>query len=203
MTSNLFFDLAGLGRLGRDAIVGRAVRIRRPACVRLGDGCIIDDFVYISCELEMGHYCHIASNVVLSGGSGRVLLGNFVGIGPGCSVHAASAGYLEATLDLPSVPAAYRFGGSVSEVRMGDHVSLGAHSTILPGVILPEGFACAAHTVVRKKEYEPWTLYGGYECKRLMRRRSGAARLQGERLLAGLPPATAEELAAADRRPAK
>ena len=41
----------------------------------------------------------------------------------------------------------------------------------MPGVRLPEGFACAAHTVIRNREYEPWTLYGGYDCQKIYPRR--------------------------------
>src|SRR5262245_36838352 len=101
---NLFFDLKRLKYLGKNAIVGKTVRIRRPEEVVIGDYSIIDDFTYISCALETGTGCHIASNVTLSGGRQRIVLGNYVGIAAGCSLHAASSEYISVSADLPSIP---------------------------------------------------------------------------------------------------
>lgn len=167
---NLFFDLKRLKYLGEGAIIGRAVRIRQPENVVIGDHTIIDDFTYISCELHVGRYCHIAPNVTISGGAGRVLLGDFVGIAAGSSVHAASSDYISASLDMPSVPPEMRFGGKVGEVRLDDHVLLGSHTVVLPNVHLPEGCATAALTIVRRHSLDPWTLYGGFDCHKLGRR---------------------------------
>jgi acetyltransferase-like isoleucine patch superfamily enzyme len=74
---------------------------------------------------------------------------------------------MQATLDLPSVPEEFRFGGQVADIRAGNFVLLGSHTVILPGTTLPEGFASAAHTVVRCRKYEEWTLYAGFECKQV------------------------------------
>ncbi len=167
---NLFFDLKRLKYLGEGAIVGKCVRIRRPELVVIGDHTIIDDFTYISCALEIGAHCHVAPNVTMSGGGQTLTIGSYVGIAAGCSIHVASSDYIMASLDLPSVPEKYHFGGTSEAVTFGDHVLLGAHSVVLPGVHLPEGFASAALTVIRKHQYEPWTLYGGYECRKLTRR---------------------------------
>lgn len=164
---NIFFDLRKLKYLGVGAIVGRCVRIRHPEHVVIGDYSIIDDFTYISCELELGRHCHIAPNVTISGGHGRVTLGDFAGIAAGCSIHPASSDYLSASLDLPSVPEAVRFGGTAEPIRLDAHVLLGSHTVVLPGVHLPIGCATSAFTVVRKAKYAEWTLYGGYECRKL------------------------------------
>ena len=53
---------------------------------------------------------------------------------------------------------------------MRDFVLLGAHTVVLPGVVLPEGFASAAKTVIRNKKYEEWSLYGGEETGLICRR---------------------------------
>jgi len=168
---NIFCDLSRLKYLGKGAIIGKTVRIRRPEETVIGDYTIIDDFTYISCPFETGAHCHIASNVTISGGQGKVTLGNFVGISAGSSVHPCSSDYISASLDLPSVPAAHQMGGTTGEIVMEDHVLLGAHSVVLPDAHLPEGFASAAHSVIRKFDYEAWTLYGGYNMKKLAPRR--------------------------------
>ncbi|GEM_PF-352051 len=193
-TDNIFFDTARIGHRGDGVIIGKTVRLRRPEACSIGVGSIIDDFVYVSCALQMGRHGHIAPNVVLSGGGARIVMGDFVGIGAGSSVHCASSDYLTASFELPSIPSDYHFGGTVADVEFADHVLIGAHSIILPGTVLPEGFACSAHSIVRNKRYEPWTLYGGPDCRKLFKRRPHAVKLQAQRLLDGLPPATAEEL---------
>lgn len=170
MSDNIFFDLHRLQYLGIGARVGKTVRIRKPEEVIIGDGCIIDDFTYISCAMTLGKNCHIAPNVTISGGASEFIAGDYVAIASGCSLHAASSDYLTASLDLPSVPEDLRFGGYAEAIHFGNHVILGAHTVVMPGVTLPDGVATGAHTIVRKKQYEAWHLYVGYEGKKLMRR---------------------------------
>ena len=45
---NIFFDLKKLKHIGKNVIIGKTVRIRRPELVEIGDNTIIDDFCYIS-----------------------------------------------------------------------------------------------------------------------------------------------------------
>ena len=167
---NLFFDLQQLKHLGAGAIIGKCVRIRRPEMVSIGDGTIIDDFTYISGALEIGAHSHIAPNVTITGGRKKLTVGNYVGIGAGCSIFVGSTDFVTPSFDFPSIPEEFQFGGIREDVVIGDYAQLGAHSVVLPGVHLPDGFASAAQTVIRKRVYEPWTLYGGEHCKELARR---------------------------------
>lgn len=66
---------------------------------------------------------------------------------------------------------------------IGDYVLLGANSVVLPGVHLPMGFASAAHTIIAKKKYEAWVLYGGPKAKKLVRREHAKAFESGQKLL--------------------
>lgn len=183
---NIFFNLQLLKFLGNGAIIGKTVRIRKPAQVSIGKGTIIDDFTYISGSAEIGAYCHISPNTTVSGGLGFLKMGNYVGIGPGCSINLSSSDFIKAGLDLPSAPEELRFGGQCSKVEMEDFVLLGAHTVVLPGTFLPEGFATAAGTIVRKRHYEPWTLYGGHNCEKLCMRDNTEFLTHKEKLLASL-----------------
>lgn len=167
---NIFFDLRKLKYLGQGARIGKTVRIRKPEAVSIGDGCIIDDFTYISCEMTLGKYCHIAAGVNISGGAGSFTAGDYAGVSAGCSLHVASSDYKSASLELPSVPEEMRFGGHVEPIVFGDHVLLGTHTVVLSGVRLPIGVATGAMTVLRRKKYEPWTLYLGSDAKAVMTR---------------------------------
>jgi acetyltransferase-like isoleucine patch superfamily enzyme len=158
---NLFFDLRRLKYLGRGAIIGKTVRIRKPEECIIGDGVIIDDFAYISCSIEIGKHCHIASHVSISGGAGRFQMGEFSTISNHCSIHCASSDYNTISLDLPSVDIEQRFGGTVGDVFVGQYVTVGAHSCILPSVDLPDGSAFGAFSLIRPDDYQEFCLYAG------------------------------------------
>ncbi len=151
--SHLFFDKKDLKYCGKDVIIGKTVRIRKPSETIILDGSIIDDFTYISCGITIGRYCHIASNVSISGGAGHFEMGDCSTLSNGVSVHCASSDYREMGLDLPSVPREFQFGGEVGNVKLGKFVVVGAHSCILPNVNIPDGAAFGAYTLI-KSSYE-------------------------------------------------
>jgi acetyltransferase-like isoleucine patch superfamily enzyme len=168
--NNLFFDMKDLKYCGQNVIIGKTVRIRYPELVSIDDNCIIDDFTYISASLELGKYIHIAPNVTIGGGKkGLLKMGNFCGIGAGSSVYVGSTDLLNLSFDSATIPESFRKGSIIENIIFEDHARVGVHSVVLPGVHLPIGFVAAAGTIVRKRKYEQWTLYGGYECKMLMK----------------------------------
>ena len=149
---------------GENVIIGKTVRIRQPHLVSIGDDSIIDDFTYISCALEVGRNCHIASNVNISGGAGKLTIGNFSTLSSHVSVHCGSSDYRMLSMDLPSAPKDLRFGGVVEDINIEDLVTVGAHSCILPGSFLPRGSAFGAYTLVKKKKLDEFHLYAGIRC---------------------------------------
>ena len=163
---NIFFDISRLKHIGKNVIIGKTVRIRQPEKVSIGDNTIIDDFTYISAEMDIGKNCHIASNVSISGGKGKLTMGNYSTLSNGCSVHCASSDYRECSLDLPSVPKDQQFGGVVGTVVIGNFVTVGAHSCILPNSFIPDGTAFGAYTLIKQKNIlKPFHLYVGKSCK--------------------------------------
>ena len=164
--NNLFFDISKLKFLGNNVIIGKTVRIRNPERVIIHDNVIIDDFTYISCGMEIGKCCHIASNNSISGGAGNLIMGEYSTISNHCSVHCASSDYRNFSLDLPSVPEEKRYGGKVEDVMIGSYVVVGAHSCILPGSILPDGTAFGAYTLIDNKNLIKNHLYVGTKCCR-------------------------------------
>jgi acetyltransferase-like isoleucine patch superfamily enzyme len=161
MTDNIFFDKSKLKYCGKNVIIGKTVRIRKPEECIIGDGTIIDDFTYISCSIETGKNCHIASHVSISGGSGKLKIGDYSTISNHCSIHCASSDYSSVSLDLPSVPKEQQFGGMVKNIIIGDFVTIGAHSCILPGVTIPDEFACGSFSLITEQKYEKSSLYVG------------------------------------------
>lgn len=170
MSENIFFDKSKLKYCGKNVIIGKTVRIRKPEECVIGDNTIIDDFAYISCAIEIGNNCHIGSHVCISGGAGKFKMGNYSTLSSHCSIHCASSDYSSVSLDLPSVSSDLQFGGEVEDVEVGDFVTVGSHSCILPGVNLPNQFACGAFCLLTKQQYLENSLYVGIPAKFLKTR---------------------------------
>ena len=167
---NLFFDPKKLKYLGKNCIIGKTVRIRQPEKCVIGDNTIIDDFTYISAEVEIGKNCHISSNVCISGGEGKFKMGDYSTLSSHVSIHCASSDYSKVSLDLPSVPSELRFGGEIGDVEIGDFVVVGSHSCILPNVSVPNGVTFGAFSLLTPVTYKEWSLYVGIPCKFLKER---------------------------------
>lgn len=170
MGGNIFFDRTKLKYCGKDVIIGKTVRIRKPEEVSIGDGTIIDDFTYISCGMTIGKHCHIASNVSISGGEGHLYVGDYSTISNHSSVHCASSDYRNISLDLPSIPEDERYGGEVGDIKIGEHVVVGAHSTILPNVDIPNGVSFGAYSLIKDIDYKKYHLYMGIPAKMVCKR---------------------------------
>jgi galactoside O-acetyltransferase len=167
---NIFFDKSKLKYCGKNVIIGKTVRIRKPEDCIIGDNTIIDDFAYISCAIEIGKNCHIASHVSISGGKGKFKMGDYSTLSSHVSIHCASSDYTQTSLDLPSVPEEEQYGGFVEDIELGNYVVIGSHSVILPGVRIPDKVACGAYTLLNKKQYEELSLYVGIPSKFLKKR---------------------------------
>ena len=159
MNDNIFFDKAALKHCGSNVIIGKTVRIRNPEKVWIGDNVIIDDFTYISGELIVNDYVHIAPGCVLAASASTIRMEPFSGLSAGCKVYGGSSNYVNCGLDLPTIPEKFRFNVIQEDVYLGAFALVGAAGIILPGCYLPQGLAVAAAVTVRKKlDLKPWHL---------------------------------------------
>jgi len=172
---NIFLDLSKLAALGEHAIVGKTVRIRRPARVRIGAHAIIDDFTYIACGLTVGRYTHIGPNSTLTGGAATIRIGNFVNLAPGCRLIGVSNDYAGGGLVGAAIPEEHADQPVVGNITLADHVLLGAGTVVLPGTNVPEGVSTGALSMLSPKlQLEPWTLYAGIPARPIRKRESKA-----------------------------
>ena len=159
MVDNIFFDKKDLKYCGENVIIGKTVRIRHPEKVSIGDNVIIDDFTYISGNLVIGNYVHVAASCSIQASESKVIIGDFAGLASGVRVFAASADYINCSLDSASIPQEMMYGGIFEEVTINDFVYIGANSVILPGCKLPKGFAIGALCKLTKSlslHLKPW-----------------------------------------------
>ena len=184
MIENIYFDKRDLKYCGKNVIIGKTVRIRRPQDVVIGDNVIIDDFAYIPCALEIGSYTHIGASCSMIGGNGKITIGSFVNIAPSCQIITASNDYKGGGLVGPAIPAKYAGEAIVKPVVIQDYALLGCNTTVLPGVVIPEGMSTGAFSLVTEQEYKEWSLYLGIPVKRYCERNSSEMKKTAEALLA-------------------
>lgn len=180
---NLFFDKRDLKYCGNNVIIGKTVRIRHPERVTIGDNVIIDDFAYIPCELEIGSYTHIGASCSMIGGPGKITIGSFVNIAPSCQIVTGSNDYKGGGLVGPAIPAEFAGESIIKPVIINDFALLGCNTTVLPGVVVPEGMSTGAFSLVTEQQYSEWTLYIGIPVKPYCVRNGSDMKKSAERLM--------------------
>lgn len=164
--------------------IGKNVKISDKASfyncknISIGNNVRIDDFCVISAGHEgmvIGNYVHIAVFCSLIG-SALIKLEDFSGLSSRVSVYSSSDDYSGTYLTNPMVP--NELANVLSaQVVIGKHVIIGSGSVVLPGVILEEGVAIGALSLVNNscKEYG---IYSGVPVRRIKDRGRGVKELE-------------------------
>ena len=167
---NLFnTDDLGLAQVGQDVTIWSQAKIVSPEVITIGDSVIIDDFVFImgGKNTQIGSFVHIASFTSITGG-GELVMEDFTGLSGGVRVYTGNEDYSGGCLTNPSVPYPYRLA-TRSSVHIKKHAIIGANTVILPGVVIGEGAAIGANSLVTK-DCEPWKTYFGSPAKAIKTR---------------------------------
>jgi len=167
--SNIFFDLHDLKQCGKNVIIGKTVRIRYPELVSIGDNVIIDDFCYISTELEISSHVHISSGCKIIGGKkSKVIFENYSTLSPNVVLSAGSDDYIGG-IATPMVPMEFKGNAIIGSIILNKHCIVGAGSVVLPNVVFKEG-ACLGALSLANKHLEEYSLYAGIPAKFLKKR---------------------------------
>ena len=158
------------------AYLGRGVRLSRNASVygasriSVGDNSRIDDFCVLSAGeggIEIGRNVHVAVYSSLIG-AGCIRLLDFAGLSSRVAIYSSNDDYSGRFLTGPTVPVEYT-NVAHGPVTVGRHVIIGAGSVVLPNVVLEEGVAVGALSLVNK-DCEAFGIYIGTPAKRVKTR---------------------------------
>lgn len=165
-------ELAEIGfkSYGSHVLISRKASIYKPEVIALGSHVRVDDFCILSggTSIEVGSFIHIGAYSALFGGGG-ILMEDFSGMSPRCSLHSESDDGLGRSLTGPTIPMKYKPRFSKAPILMRRHAALATGCTVMPGVEFMEGSGAGAHSLVLK-DCEAWTIYSGVPAKKLMRR---------------------------------
>lgn len=130
------------------------------ANIEFGKHIIIDDFVliYAKEKITIGNYVHIASFSSISGG-GEFIMEDFSGLASGCRIITGSDDFKDWGFGNPTIANEFR-NAKVGKVKIEKFAIVGTNSVVLPDVVIGEGAAVAANSLITKS-LEPWGIYVG------------------------------------------
>jgi dTDP-4-amino-4,6-dideoxy-D-glucose acyltransferase len=145
----------GFKYLGKDVKISDKCSIYNPQHISIGDYSRIDDFAILSAgwgEIKIGKFVHIACHTSVIG-QANITFEDYSGISSRVAIYSSSDNYDGEYMTNPCVPIAYvelLRNTYHKPVYLGKHVVVGTGSTILPGVILEDGCAVGAMSLVNK-----------------------------------------------------
>ena len=157
----------GLKAIGENVLISRKVSIYNPNEIELGNHVRIDDFCILSGKIRIESFVHIAAYVALYGKNG-IFIDDYSGISAHCTVFSASDDFSGDYLFGPTVNPEFTnvIGGKVS---MEKYTLIGAGCVILPDVIIEEGVAVGAMSLINKT-LPAWGMYAGTPAKFIKKR---------------------------------
>ncbi|HEY9827929.1 MAG TPA: acyltransferase [Stenomitos sp.] len=168
----------GFRKLGNKVYISRKASIYKPESISLGSNIRIDDFCILSggTSIEIGNFIHLGAYSALYGGSG-ILLEDFSGLSARVTIYSESDDFSGFSMTNPLIPDEYKVRFSKGKVTLKKHVIVGVNSTILPGLILEEGAAIGAHSLVNKN-CAPWSIYFGVPARKIKNRKQKIIELE-------------------------
>lgn len=134
--------------------------------LKIGDYSQIDDFVFLNAGLQttIGSFVHISSFTSIIGG-GELNLHDFSGLSAGCRIITGTDDFNGPYLSNPTIPDKYK-NVKKGIITIGKHAIVGSNTIVLPNVTIGEGATIGAGGLVTK-DIEPWSIYIGYNPKKV------------------------------------
>lgn len=163
-------DKMGFRSLGADVLLSRMAMIHSPELIRIGSNVRIDDFVFMSGEITLGNYVHLAPYCELCGGTdgAGIILEDYSGCSSRVTINAISDDYSGEFMTNPTIAPQFRNVQS-GQIILHKYVIIGATTVILPGVEIGEGTAVGAMSMVEKSLPE-WKICRGIPARVLKER---------------------------------
>ena len=166
----------GFKKIGRNVKISKNSAIYYPEKMEIGNNCRVDDFCLLSGKINLGDNIHIAAYSHIAAGDSGVYLNDFSGLAFGCHLFTSSDDYTGLALTNPTVPEEYRLLKK-GPIILERHVIIGAKSMIFPDIIVSEGCALGAMSLLTKST-KPWGIYFGIPAKRIKERKKNLLDLE-------------------------
>lgn len=160
----------GFQSIGENVLLSDKASYYNCQNISIGNNTRIDDFAVLSAGkggIVIGQHVHIAIGVSLVG-AGKIILGDFSGLSSKVSVFSSNDDYSGNFMTGPTLSSIFT-NVTDAQVSIGKHVIVGAGTVILPGVIIEEGCAVGALSLITK-DCKEFGVYIGTPVKRIKER---------------------------------
>ena len=168
----------GLKECGKNVRISRKTSFYGVDQICIGDDVRIDDFCILSGNIELGNHIHISAGVYLYGGDAGIRIGDFATISSRCAIYAANDDYSGEFMACSAIDEKYR-NVTKEEVVIEKHAAIGTGTTVLPVVVIHEGGAVGAMSLV-KEDIEGWTINAGVPCRKIKERSKNLLKIEEE-----------------------
>ena len=168
----------GFSRVGKNPRLSDKASYYNCKNIAIGDNVRIDDFCVISAGtagIQIGNHIHIAVYSSLIG-AGKISLDDFSNISSRVAIYSSNDDYSGASMTNPTLPVGFT-NVTHADVSIGRHVIIGAGSVVLPGVVLEEGVAIGALSLV-SKNCKAFGIYSGVPARRIKERKKDLLELE-------------------------
>lgn len=155
-----------------NVIISPNIRIRLPDEFKVDQHSVIDDFSYFSTKLEVGKFCHIASNCTIAGGKDfKCTVGDYTSISSGVRVWCRSNDFTNDLVILETLGKDIGDKNIEGDVIIGKMCGIGSNSVIMPNNNIPDGTVIGALSFVPSNfKFKQWSVYGGIPIKFIKKR---------------------------------
>lgn len=159
--------LIGLKSYGTNVLISRKASIYSPSKISLGNYVRIDDFCILSGDITIGSHVHISAYSALYGKFGIKMEG-YTGLSPRCTVFSAMDDFSGEYLIGPMVDES-KTNVTGGLVHIKKHSQIGAGSILFPSIVIEEGVAVGAMSLVNQN-LESWTVFAGIPAIKIKKR---------------------------------
>ena len=154
----------GLKSYGSNVLISKKCSLYSPQNIVIGDNVRIDDFCILSGTITIGSYVHIAAYCVLYGANGIEIQDNS-GLSARCTLYSQTDDFSGEFLLGVQFDENQRniIGG---KILIEQFCQIGANCVILPQIVIHEGVAVGALSLINKS-LSSWSLYGGIPIRKL------------------------------------
>ena len=159
----------GISSIGENVLISRKASIYGGENIEIGNNVRIDDFCILSGKIKCGNHIHISAYSSLFGGKKQgIVLEDYATISSRCAIYALTDDYSGDYMTNAVIPDEYR-NVYEAKVEIRKYAIVGSGCTILPGVVINEGTAVGAMSLVNRS-IGGWEIYAGVPCKRIRKR---------------------------------
>ncbi len=164
----------GFKSVGSNILISKKASFYGVEDMEIGDYVRIDDYCALSGRITLGNHIHISMYSALYG-SQEIEMEDYTGLSPRCTIFSASDDFSGNYLISPMVDEQLTnvTGGKVLIKR---YSQIGAGSIIMPDLVIDEGVAVGAMSLV-KESLNAWSIYAGVPVKKIKDREKGLLKL--------------------------